>query len=271
MGVRDAAADVWLLLGPGLDQTRVCAELTEGFTHAFGDGCAVVGTGELLMRVHDGRLTLHRADGTAVRAPRVVYARLPTPTVSTDREVTLLRHLQFMGSALVNPIDAVLACVNKFWHLQELASAGLPVPDSVTYSDVPLGDAVGAHGFEPCVVKAVRGHRGRQVFLAPDRAMLRDVAGSLRADVPYLFQEYCAFSHGRDLRVIVVERAVWAQVRTATDGGLKSNVSLGGTITPCPGRHRDAEALAVRAAETVGLGVAGTCSSPRTAASWCAR
>ncbi|MEW1659941.1 hypothetical protein [Streptomyces sp. NPDC093707] len=30
-----------------------------------------------------------------------------------------------MGAVLLNLIDAVLACVNKFWHLQTLAFAGL--------------------------------------------------------------------------------------------------------------------------------------------------
>lgn len=75
---------------------------------------------------------------TAARLPGIQLICLPTPTVSTDREITLLRQLQAMGTQLLNPIDAVLACVNKFWHLQELVTAGLPVPDTLSYTDTPL-------------------------------------------------------------------------------------------------------------------------------------
>ncbi|MFD0392393.1 hypothetical protein ACFQ3Z_04590 [Streptomyces nogalater] len=54
-----------------------------------------------------------------------------------DREVTLLRHLTRMGSTLVNTLDAQLKSRNKMWQLQELALAGLPVPDTLSYATAP--------------------------------------------------------------------------------------------------------------------------------------
>ncbi|WP_320780867.1 RimK family alpha-L-glutamate ligase [Streptomyces sp. CRN 30] len=251
-------AAVWLLLGRDLDQDRVTGVLGEALGREFGPDCAVVHSSRLLLGLRAGDLTLHGMDGAELAAPRVVYARLSTPQLSCDREATLLRQLRAMGAALVNPVEAVLACVNKFWHLQELALAGLPVPDTRTYTAAELGEAIAAGVPEPCVVKAVRGHRGRRVFLAPDAATLRDVHGCLAADVPYLFQDYVAHSHGRDLRVIVVDgRTAAAQVRTGACGSFKSNLSLGGTGTPCLGRYPEGEALAERAARALGLGVAG--------------
>ncbi|MFJ8311424.1 MULTISPECIES: RimK family alpha-L-glutamate ligase [unclassified Streptomyces] len=218
----------------------------------------MVGSEELLLGVRGGRLTLHDLDGCELAAPRVAYARVWTPAVSTDREITLLRHLEAMGTVLLNPVDAVLACLNKFWHLQQLALAGLAVPDTQTYANAPLNAAIGTGLPQPCVVKAVRGHRGEQVFLAPDTAMLRGIQGSLDQDAPYLFQEYVAHSHGRDLRVVVVDgRAVATQVRTAVDGDFRSNLALGGTATPCAGRYPHGEELAMRAADVLGLGIAG--------------
>ncbi|MER0443674.1 RimK family alpha-L-glutamate ligase [Streptomyces sp. NPDC006711] len=252
------SAPFWLLLGGDLDQDRITAELTDGFERVLGDRGAVVRTSDLVLGVCGGRLTLHDLRGVPLTPPELVYARLSTPKLSTDREITLLRHLEGMGTALLNPIDAVLACVNKFWHLQQLAAAGLPVPDTHTYVDASMTDVVRAGIPEPCVVKSVRGHRGRRVFLAPDRAMLDDIQGSLRDEVPYLFQKYVRYSHGRDLRVVVVDgQAVAAQVRVAADGGLKSNLALGGTSTPCAGLHPAGEALAVAAAKVLGLTVAG--------------
>ncbi|MET9364432.1 RimK family alpha-L-glutamate ligase [Streptomyces sp. NPDC006632] len=253
-----AAAPFWLLLGGGLDQDRITAELVGGFERVLGDRSAVVRTSDLVLGICEGRLTLHDLHGTQLAAPELAYARLSTPRLSTDREITLLRHLEAMGTVLLNPIDAVLACVNKFWHLQQLAVAGLPVPDTRSYVDAPMTDVLRAGVPEPCVVKSVRGHRGRRVFLAPDTAMLHDVQGSLSDEAPYLFQKYVRYSHGRDLRVIVVDgRAVAAQVRVAAGDGLKSNLAQGGTATPCTGLHPAGEALAVAAAEALGLGVAG--------------
>ncbi len=257
---RDGA--VWLLIGSGLGETRVSDEVGAAFASAFGERYETVWTADLLLGVRDGRLTLGHLDGRSLAAPAVAYARLSTPRLRTDREVTLLRQLQAMGTVLLNPVDAVLAGVNKFWQLQQLALAGLPVPDTLSYADAPLAEVIDAGidaGIEqPCVVKAVRGQRGGRVFLAPTAGMLRDIHGSLSDDVPYLFQHYLEHSHGRDLRVVVVDgRAVAAEVRQATDGGLKSNLALGGEPTLCLGRHPDAEKLAVRAAAAVRLGVAG--------------
>ncbi|MGW1996416.1 ATP-grasp domain-containing protein [Embleya sp. NPDC001921] len=163
-------------------------------------------------------------DGTELAPPRVVYSRMSTPQLSCDVEVTLLRHLQAMGVVLVNPIGALPASVDKFWQPQELALAGLPVPDARTYVTAPMHEAIAAGVPEPCVVKAVRGQRGRKVFLARDATILEDVHGSLADEVPYLFQDYVAYSHGRDLRVTV---------RNGQRGG-----SAPGTRHPAPGTRR---------------------------------
>ncbi|MFE0045533.1 RimK family alpha-L-glutamate ligase [Streptomyces albireticuli] len=257
-GAGGPAAEFWLVVGTGLAGRRIVGELTDACERLLTGRYKVVHTDELLLGVHGGRLTLHDLDGAPLAAPAVAYARMSSALLSTDREITLLRHLEAMGTGLLNPTGAVLACVNKFWHLQQLAVAGLPVPDTRSYADAPLAKVIDAGVPEPCVVKAVRGQQGRQVFLAPDAAMLRAVQGSLKDDSPYVFQRYVAHSHGRDLRVVVVDgRAVAAQVRSAADGDLRSNLALGGTAELCPGRYPAGEELAVRAAEVLGLGVAG--------------
>ncbi|MEV5974865.1 RimK family alpha-L-glutamate ligase [Streptomyces sp. NPDC051921] len=258
---------VWLVLCSGPSRNTgaghgkpgpVTSQLLDAFTSEFGQRATVVRSSGLVLGVEGGRLTLADTDGRPLSAPAVAYARLSTPRLSADREVTLLRHLAAMGTRLLNPAEAVLASVNKFWQLQQLAAAGIPVPDTRTHTDAPL-EQVPAIGLPaPYVVKAVRGHRGRRVFLAPDDAWLRAVAGSLDDRHPYLLQRYVAHSHGRDLRVLVVDgRAVAAVVRTAHDDRLVSNLAQGGTHTVCTGRYPDAEALAVAAADTIGLGVAG--------------
>ncbi|MCB5909069.1 hypothetical protein [Streptomyces pinistramenti] len=76
--------------------------------------------------------------------------------------------------------------------------------------------------------------------------------------MPLLFQQYVASSHGRDLRVVIVDgEPVAAAVRTSRDGALASNVTRGGSAGLCAGRYPEAEALAVLAARALGLTIAG--------------
>ncbi|MFJ4656811.1 RimK family alpha-L-glutamate ligase [Nocardia sp. NPDC088792] len=254
-------AGVWLLFGPGRTRhtSPGLARLVDTFEASFGDRCRVVSSHELLMGVRGGRLVLEDLQRRPVCPPRVVHSRLSTPRLSADRELTLLRQLELMGSVLLNGVDAISAGVNKFWQLQQLAIAGLPVMDTHTYADARLSEVIDAGVPEPCVVKSVRGNNGLQVFLARDAALLRDIHGSLREDSPYLFQEYLEYSHGRDLRVVVVDgRPVAAFESRATDGGM-STYHPAGTYLPeqLLGVHPAAEALSVRAAAALGLDVAG--------------
>ncbi|GLF99208.1 ATP-grasp domain-containing protein [Streptomyces yaizuensis] len=253
-------ADVWILLrerpaGP----VRSTQALLDALTETYGSRFAVWHTDELLMGVTGGRLVLRTLGGVDVPPPRVVLVRQVPGTMSGNREITLLRHLELLGAAVVNPPDAHRRCGNKMEQLQHLALAGLPVPDSLSYATAPLAGVVRAPGVPmPCVVKSGSGMGGEQVFLAADGALLSAVAGSLAQDVPWVLQEYVTHSHGRDLRVVVVDgRAVAAQIRTSADGSLTANLARGGTSEVCTGRYPRAESLAVAAARALGLSIAG--------------
>ncbi|KUL46124.1 hypothetical protein ADL22_11520 [Streptomyces sp. NRRL F-4489] len=255
-----AAADVWMLVRenpvPLMKATQALAEALEA---AHGPRFAVWHTDELLFGVRRGRLVLRTLGGLEVAPPKVVLVRQTPGTMAQDREVSLLRHLEHLGAVLINSASAHIRCGNKLWQLQDLAAAGLPVPDTLSYATAPLTGVVRSPDVvAPCIVKAVRGRNGREVFLAPDTGLLRSVAGSLAQDVPLVFQEYVSASHGRDLRVVVVDgEPVAAQIRTARDGSLAANLAQGGAAELCLGRFPDAEALAVAAAGTLGLTLAG--------------
>ncbi|WP_063772660.1 RimK family alpha-L-glutamate ligase [Streptomyces sp. CT34] len=254
------ALDVWLLVRTHpYGAVGSTASLADALRTTYGSRFAVWHTSELLLGVQEGRLFLRTLGGQEVPAPKVVCVRQTPCTMQHDREVTLLRHLERMGATLINPLEAHLTCRNKVWQLQELALAGLPVPDSLSYTTSPLDGVVRTPGLDaPCVVKSVNGYGGKQVFLAPDLALLCDVAGSLADQVPVVLQQYVAPSHGRDLRVVVVDGApVAAELRTARGDALVSNLHRGGSATLCQGSYPEAEALAVRAAQSLGLTIAG--------------
>ncbi|GAA3190537.1 RimK family alpha-L-glutamate ligase [Streptomyces ramulosus] len=253
-----APADVWMLVR---EQPSMLGNATQALATALaaahGPRFAVWHTDELLFGVADGRLVLRTLGGADVPAPEVVCVRQMPGSMRDNREVTLLRHLERMGSTLVNRPDAHLLCRNKIWQLQELAAAGLPVPDTLSYATAPL-EGVVRNVAAPCVVKAVRGTKGHQVFLAPDQRLLRDVAGSLTQEVPFLFQEHVAASHGRTLRVVVVDgEPVGAVLHTSGGDALAANIGNGGSAALCSGRYPEAERIAVEAAAVLGLDIAG--------------
>lgn len=253
-------ADVWMLVRKQPAALRRCSrDLATAFAQRYGRRFAVWHTDELLFGVRGGRLMLSTLGGTALPPPAVVCVRHLPGTMHDDREVTLLRHLERLGSRLVSPLDAQLTCRNKVWQVQELALAGLPVPDTLSYATAPLEGVVRSpHLPTPSVVKSVRGTKGAQVFLASDPNLLHEMAGSLAQTSPFLFQEHVAHSHGRSMRVVVVDGTVVdAVVHTSRNGSLAANIAKGGTATRCVGRHPQAEQLALAAVRVLGLDIAG--------------
>ncbi|MFC5149512.1 RimK family alpha-L-glutamate ligase [Streptomyces aureoversilis] len=255
-----APADVWMLVRqhPAVLR-RSTRELAAALAETYGPRFAVWHTDELLFGVQGGRLVLRTLGGADLPAPQVVCVRQLAGPMHNDREVTLLRHLERMGSTLINTVEAQLKSRNKVWQLQELALAGLPVPDTLSYATAPLEGVVRNPRLDtPCVVKSVSGAKGGQVFLAPDPHLLTEVAGSLTQETPFLFQEHIAHSHGRTLRVIVVgSKPVEAVLHTSHNGTLTANIAKGGSAALCAGRYPQAEELAVRAAHALGLDIAG--------------
>ncbi|MEU6114341.1 RimK family alpha-L-glutamate ligase [Streptomyces sp. NPDC047117] len=253
-------ADVWMLVRqrPAVLR-RSTRELAEALADIYGSRFAVWHTDELLFGVQGGRLALRTLAGVDLPAPEVVCVRQVAGPMDNDREVTLLRHLECMGSTLINTVDAQLTSRNKIWQLQELALAGLPVPDTISYATAPLEGVVRSPRLgTPCVVKSVSGANGGQVFLAPDPHLLREVAGSLSQETPFLFQEHVAHSHGRTLRVVVVDgEPTGAVLHASRNGTLTANIATGGSATLCTGRYPQAEELAVCAARALDLDIAG--------------
>ncbi|MFI1919673.1 RimK family alpha-L-glutamate ligase [Nocardia sp. NPDC020380] len=238
---------------------RSTQELADALGQVYGSRFVVWRTDEFVFGVRAGELVLRSLGGVDLPAPAVVLVRQVPGSMNYDREVTLLRHLERMGAALLNPVEAHLLCRNKIWQLQELALAGLPVPDTLSYATAPLEGVVHAVGLDmPWVVKPVTGYQGRSVFLARDPRLLREMAPTLGANTSLALQQYVAPSHGRDLRVLVVDgEVVAAYVRTSRDGALASNIARGDVGSPCLGDYPQAESLAVLAVRALGLAIAG--------------
>jgi len=195
--------------------------------------------------------------GRSLNKPDLIIPRSGSET--SYFTLAVLRHFERQGVPIVNGPAAVESVADKLHTLQILSRARLPIPKTILGKfpvDVELVER--ELGF-PVVVKKLRGTRGAGVMLCQDKAQFDDLANLLDGahGADFLFQQYIKASHGRDVRVLVIDgKIVAAMERRAIDGGFKSNISLGGAATRFSPPREMAD-LAIKVAHELQLDVAG--------------
>ena len=119
-------------------------------------------------------------------------------------------------------------------------------------------DLLAMLGPPPHVIKLNEGTQGTGVMLTEKPSASRSVIETLRGlYANFIVQEFIEEADGADLRCFVVgDRVVAAMRRQAPMGDFRSNLHRGGSGEAA--QANDAEqAMAVRAAQVLGLGVAG--------------
>lgn len=113
-------------------------------------------------------------------------------------------------------------------------------------------------GGAPVVIKLLEGTQGIGVILAPDFKVAEAIIETLQSTKQQvLVQRFVKESKGRDIRALVVgDRVVAAMRRSAVGDEFRSNVHRGGTIESVK-LDPEAEAIAVRSSQIMGLRVAG--------------
>jgi ribosomal protein S6--L-glutamate ligase len=113
-------------------------------------------------------------------------------------------------------------------------------------------------GGAPVVIKLLEGTQGIGVILAPELKVAEAIIETLQSTKQnVLIQEFIAESRGRDIRALVVgDRVVGAMRRSAQGDEFRSNVHRGGTVEALQ-LSAEYERTAVRAAQIMGLRVAG--------------
>jgi ribosomal protein S6--L-glutamate ligase len=113
-------------------------------------------------------------------------------------------------------------------------------------------------GPPPHVIKLNEGTQGAGVMLTEKPSASRGVIEALRGlYANFLVQEFVAEAKGADLRCFVVgDRVVAAMRRQAPSGDFRSNLHRGGSAKGVRASATEQE-VAIRAAQVVGLGIAG--------------
>ncbi|HET6632039.1 MAG TPA: 30S ribosomal protein S6--L-glutamate ligase [Rhodanobacteraceae bacterium] len=208
------------------------------------------------MRIGGGELALHYK-GRPLRGFDSVIPRIGASVTFYGSAV--LRQFEMMGVHTISPSDAILRARDKLRSLQLLAGAGLAIP-ATAFGDNPddTTDLLDMIGPPPHVIKLNEGAQGQGVVLAERRVASQSVVEALRGlYANFLVQEFIGEAEGSDLRCLVVGRSVVAAMRrVAAPGDFRANLHRGGQAEAVrlTAAERD---MALRAAATLGLGVAG--------------
>lgn len=192
---------------------------------------------------------------------------LPPPDVAipriganiTSRGAAIIRQLEVLKVPTTISAEGLLLARDKMSCLQVLAGNGVQVPGTVlcfTLQEVRrAGKTMGSY---PIVVKLLESTHGVGVALAHTPHQLERIAeGFLRLQDRVILQEFIAESDGRDIRALVVGKEVIAAMeRKASPDEFRANMHRGATARQVELSAED-EALAVRAAQIVGVEVAG--------------
>ena len=171
----------------------------------------------------------------------------------------VLRQFELMGSYTPNSAAAIARARDKLRCHQLLAAQGIGLPVTV-FGDNPddTVDLLSMLGPPPHVIKLNEGTQGAGVMLTEKLSASRGVIETLRGlYAHFLVQEFIAEAKGADLRCFVVgSQVVAAMRRQAPKGDFRSNLHRGGSAHAVKVSKAEVDA-AVRAAQVLGLGVAG--------------
>ena len=195
--------------------------------------------------------------GQALEAFDAVIPRIGASV--TFYGTAVLRQFEMMGVYTLNDSNAISRARDKLRSMQLLAGRGLGLPvTGFAHSPDDTADLLKVVGGAPLVLKLLEGTQGMGVVLAETDGAARSVIDAFRElDANILVQEFIQEAQGADLRCLVVgRRVVAAMLRQAKPGEFRSNLHRGGSaqavrITP------EERRVAVKAAQTLGLNVAG--------------
>ncbi|MGJ4728940.1 30S ribosomal protein S6--L-glutamate ligase [Luteimonas sp. SDU101] len=223
---------------------------------AAGHSVRVLDPLRCYMRIGDDGFAM-RYKGRAIDGYGAVIPRIGASI--TRYGCAVLRQFELMGSHTPNPAAAIARARDKLACHQLLAAQGIGLPATV-FGDNPddTTDLLALLGPPPHVIKLNEGTQGAGVMLTEKPSASRGVIEALRGlYATFLVQEFVAEAEGADLRCFVVgDRVVAAMQRQAAPGDFRSNLHRGGTAIAIDTSEAE-QAVAVRAAQAVGLGVAG--------------
>lgn len=173
--------------------------------------------------------------------------------------VAIVRQFEQMGVYSANESIAIERSRNKLRASQILSRYDIGIPGTAFVRDkTDVLPAIKRLGGAPVIIKVLEGTQGVGVILADTVKIAEAIIETLQsAKQNVLIQKFIKESKGKDIRAIVVgDRVIAAMRRRAVGDEFRSNVHRGGT-TETIKLDPEFEHTAIRAAQIMGLRVAG--------------
>ncbi|MFT6391954.1 MAG: ribosomal protein S6--L-glutamate ligase [Ilumatobacter sp.] len=171
----------------------------------------------------------------------------------------VVRQFEQMDVYTPNTSNGIANSRDKLRATQILSRHEIGMPGtSFVRNKADVLPAIELVGGAPVVIKLLEGTQGIGVILAPDTSVAEGIIETLQSTKHnVLIQQFITESRGRDIRALVVgDRVVGAMRRTAQGEEFRSNVHRGGSVEAVQ-LDEEYERTAVRAAQIMGLRVAG--------------
>jgi len=171
----------------------------------------------------------------------------------------VVRQFEQMGVSCPNSSSGISNSRDKLRSLQILSRHDLGIPPTeFVRGKRDVLPAIERVGGAPVIIKLLEGTQGVGVILADNNKVAEAIIETLQsARQSVLIQKFVAESKGRDVRAFVVgDRVVAAMRRRAKGQEFRSNVHRGG-MTEAITLDEEYERTAIRAAQILGLRVAG--------------
>lgn len=171
----------------------------------------------------------------------------------------VVRQFEQMDVYSANSSNGITNSRDKLRSMQILSKHQIGIPETTFVRDrADVLPAIERVGGAPVIIKLIEGTQGVGVILADSVKIAEAIIETLQSTKQnVLVQKFVAESKGKDVRAFVVGDQVVAAMRRVAQGQeFRSNVHRGGTTEPVdlPDDYREA---AVRAAQIMGLKVAG--------------
>lgn len=208
------------------------------------------------MNIASHKPTIHyrgkRISGFDAVIPRIGAA-------TTFYGTAVVRQFEMMNVFSLNESVAISRARDKLRSLQLLSKMeiGLPVT-GFAHSTQSTEDLIDLVGGAPLVIKILEGTQGKGVVLVETPKAAESVIDAFRGlNAHFLVQEFIEEAQGADIRAFVIGNKVVAAMKRQSKGGdFRSNLHRGGVAEKIKISAEERRS-AVRAAQALGLNVAG--------------
>lgn len=187
-------------------------------------------------------------------------ALLPRLGAASDAiGLAFVRQFEESGIPSVNSAHALRVARDKLLTMQILNQHGIGTPESIfVLNPQDIAPSIERLGGPPIIMKVLQGTQGIGVMLAESVKAAEAIFETMQVNEQHvLLQKFIAECRGQDIRAFVIgKKVVAAMRRSARNGEFRSNFHRGGTVEKVE-LEPSFEDAAIRAAEVVGLRIAG--------------